>query len=186
MLFDMTSRDGSFSWIQQMLQMRILETDRIVLRQFCQDDLRDLNTWEEAPGERYTALQAQSLLDFCFQSYRKWGMGPWGMLSKKDRMMVGNCGFCRIDFKHNCGEVNYYVARQYRGQGLASEALKAVLEFGFEHIGLARIQARCGPDNISSERVMQKAGMQFERMISTETTKGGFRDEKLYAIARDL
>src|SRR6266404_1624890 len=113
MLFDMTSRDGSvFSWIQQMLQMRILETDRIVLRQFCQDDLRDLNTWEEAPGERYTALQAQSLLDFCFQSYRKWGMGPWGMLSKKDRMMVGNCGFCRIDFKHN-----------WRGQLLRSPAV---------------------------------------------------------------
>jgi hypothetical protein len=72
----MTSRDGSvFSWLQQMLQMRILETERLVLRQFCQDDLRDLNTWEEAPGERYTALQAQSLLDFCFPVNGGWGHG---------------------------------------------------------------------------------------------------------------
>ena len=48
-----------------MLRMRILETERLVLRPFCQDDLRDINTWEEASGERYTELQAQSLLDFC-------------------------------------------------------------------------------------------------------------------------
>jgi [ribosomal protein S5]-alanine N-acetyltransferase len=168
-----------------MLEMRILETERLVMRQFCQDDLKDIKAWEVATGERYTEFQAQSLLDFCFRSYRIWGMGPWGMLLKKDRMMVGHCGFCRIDFKHNCGEVNYHVARQYRRQGFASEALKSVLEFGFEDVGLARIQARCGPDNVSSERVMQKAGMQFIRMISTETTKGGFRDERLYAIARD-
>jgi ribosomal-protein-alanine N-acetyltransferase len=182
----MTSRDESvFSWIQDMLHMRILETERLVLRQFCQDDLKDINTWEEAADEQYTELQAQSLLDFCFQSYRKWGMGPWGMLLKKDGIMVGACGFCRIDFEHNCGEVNYHVTRQYRRQGLASEALKAVLKFGFEDIGLARIQARCGPDNESSERVMQKAGMKFERMISTEISKDAFRDEKLYAIMRN-
>ena len=60
-----------------------------------------------------------------------------------------------------------------------------MLKFGFEEIGLARIQARCSPDNISSERVMQKTGMQFERIISTEISNDESRDENLYAIMRN-
>src|ERR1035438_4670805 len=182
----MTARgESAFSGVQQLLQMPILETKRLVLRRFCQDDLKDICAWEEYAIDPCTQLDAQAFLDFCFQSYSKWGMGSWGMFLKTDRMMVGNSGFCRIDLKQNCGEVNYFVTRQYRRQGLASEALKAMLKFGFEEIGLARIQARCSPDNISSERVMQKTGMQFERIISTETSKDQSRDENLYAIMRN-
>jgi RimJ/RimL family protein N-acetyltransferase len=110
------------------------------------------------------------------------------MLLKNTGGMVGNCGFCHINFNHKRGEVNYYVAPQYRGSGLASEALGALLEFGFGDIGLARIariQARCASDNTGSERVMQKAGMTFDRMIpSCEASKDGSRRDKLYAVIR--
>lgn len=179
------ARELSFLWIQQTLKMQVLETERLLLRQFCQEDLKDVATWQLAASEPPAEFEAQLFLDFCFQSYAKWGMGPWGMLLKKEEAIVGNCGFCKIDFKLNSGEVNYYVAERYRGQGLAPEALGVLLKFGFDDIGLSRIQARCSPDNTSSERVMLKAGMHFERMISSEgSSENGCRDEKQYAMAR--
>jgi ribosomal-protein-alanine N-acetyltransferase len=55
--------------------------------------------------------------------------------------------------------------------------------FGFRDIGLTRIQARCQPDNLSSERVMQKAGMRFEGWIeSAPSAKDPTPKQKLYAI----
>ena len=177
----MSRSEELHSPIRKMLAMPVLESERLVLRQFCQDDLADVISWKGVSNEQ-RSQQAQEFLDFCFQSYRRWGMGPWGMLYKEDQKMVGSCGFCRIDFKTNIGEVNYYVADRYRKQGLATEALQVVIRFGFQDISLAEIRATCTMDNKSSERVMQKAGMQFVRIISSKIAEDRTDSEKLYAI----
>lgn len=164
------------------LKMSDLETERLRLREFRQADLAGVVSWQGS-------LHAEKFLEFCFQSYREWGMGPWAMLLKEGGMIVGNCGFCRISYEHTvgaleyCGEVNYYVAPQFRGEGLATEALRAVLKSGFDEIKLTRIQGRCPPDNLSSERVLQKAGLRFERMIAGAVK--ALPAEKLYAISRE-
>lgn len=165
-----------------LLKMSELETGRLRLREFRQTDLADVARWEGT-------LHAEKFLEFCFQSYREWGMGPWAMLLKETGVIVGNCGFCRISYDRTlgtfeyCGEINYYVAGQYRGEGLATEALRAVLKFGFGDIKLTRIQGRCTPENVSSERVMQKAGLKFERMIVAAGEASP--QDKLYAITRE-
>lgn len=180
----MNRSEDFHSAIRQLLAMPVLESERLVLRQFCQDDLTDLVSWDGVSDERHTH-EAQSFLDFCFQSYRRWGMGPWGMFFKEDQKMVGACGFCRIDFKTNTAEVNYHVAGRYRKQGLATEALQVVIRFGFRDISLAEIRATCTLDNKGSERVMQKVGMQFVRLVnSSKIAKDRARSEKLYAITR--
>jgi len=163
-------------------KMSELETDRLRLREFWQTDLAGVASWEGAP-------HAEKFLEFCFRSYREWGLGPWAILLKERDVIAGNCGFCRISYDRGagvleyCGEVNYYVAPQYRGAGLASEALKAVLKFGFGDLRLTRIQGRCPPENLSSEHVMQKAGLTFERMITA--SEEGSPEQKLYAISRE-
>jgi [ribosomal protein S5]-alanine N-acetyltransferase len=102
---------------------------------------------------------------------------------KETKVIVGNCGFPHVIFKSLCGEVNYYVAPGHRGQGLAPEALKALLKLGFRGIGLTRIQARCELGNLSSERVMQKAGMVFEGLIEdAHSSKDPSPKQKLYVI----
>jgi ribosomal-protein-alanine N-acetyltransferase len=165
------------------LKMQVLETERLVLRKFSQEDLKDIIAWEEAPSAQDAEAQAQEFLNYCFREYRGWGIGPWGMQLKDTRVIVGNCGFPDIIFKSLCGEVNYYVAPKHRGQGLALEALQALLKFGFRDIGLTRIQARCTVDNLSSERVMQKAGMRFEGLIeNAASSKDPGPKQKLYAI----
>jgi [ribosomal protein S5]-alanine N-acetyltransferase len=168
---------------QRKLKMPALETERLVLRKVDQGDLRDILAWENAPSAQNTEVEAQEFLDYCIREYREWGIGPWGMQLKETGVIVGNCGFPDIIFKNLSGEVNYYVAPRHRGQGLAPEALKALLKFGFHDIGLTRIQARCEPDNLNSERVMQKVGMRFEGLIERAPfSKDPSPKQKLYAI----
>jgi ribosomal-protein-alanine N-acetyltransferase len=168
---------------QRKLDMPVLETERIVLRKLDQDDLKDIAAWEDVPIAQSARVQAQEFLDYCFREYRERGIGPWGIQLKETRVIVGNCGLPHVIFKSHCGEVNYYVAPRHRGQGLAPEALKALLKFGFRDIGLARIQARCELGNLSSERVMQKAGMRFEGLIEdAPSLESPIPKQKLYAI----
>jgi [ribosomal protein S5]-alanine N-acetyltransferase len=169
--------------IYRKLKMQVLETERLVLRKLSQEDLKDIVVWEELPSAQQAEIQAQEFLDYCFREYREWGFGPWGIQWKETGAIVGNCGFPHIIFKELCGEVNYYIAPSHRGRGLAPEALQALLQFGFREIGLTRIQARCEPDNLNSERVMQKAGMKFEGFIEhAANSKDSSPKQKLYAI----
>ena len=163
------------------LKMADLETEHLRMRAFQPDDVARIAYWE-------SLAHAEKFIDFCLHSYREWSMGPWALLLT-DGVAVGNCSFCRISYDRAgasfeyCGEVNYYIAPLYRRQGFASEALRAVVKFGFDELRLTRIQGRCAAENLGSERVLQKAGLQFERMIAAAAT--GSPDEKLYAISRE-
>ncbi|WP_368072387.1 GNAT family N-acetyltransferase [Paenibacillus sp. HGF5] len=58
-----------------------------------------------------------------------------------------------------------------------------ILDFGFDELGLVRIEARCHLDNIGSARVMEKTGMRFEGVLRRHIlAKGAFQDVKLYSI----
>jgi ribosomal-protein-alanine N-acetyltransferase len=165
------------------LPMRWLETARLQLRPFCQDDWKHVSEWEEG---FQNVNRAQTFLDFCHDCYQKWGIGPWALVVKQTGVVAGNCGFVRIHFIGNSGEVSYYIRPSHRSCGFASEALKAVLTYGFVDLDLNRIQARCAPDNSASQRVMQRTQMEFERVV---VSNSGFDDRasqnKLYAIMRN-
>jgi [ribosomal protein S5]-alanine N-acetyltransferase len=169
---------------RRLLKMPVLETERLVLRKLDQEDLKDIIAWEAVPGAQNSEVEAQEFLEYCFREYRERGIGTWGMQLKETGAIVGNCGFPHIVFKNRCGEVNYDVTHRHRGKGLAPEALKALLKFGFRDIELIRIQARCDLDNLSSERVMLKVGMRFEGLIEDSLfSKGPNPKQKLYAIS---
>jgi ribosomal-protein-alanine N-acetyltransferase len=170
---------------QRVLEMPVLKTERLVLRKFDSDDLEGVAAWEEASDAHDREAEAREFLKYCFREYRERGIGPWAMQLKETGAIVGNCGLPHIQFRKLCGEVNYYVAGKYRGHGLAAEAVQALLKFGFGEVGLTRIQARCETENISSERVMVKAGMKFERLVDRSSFSKDTRPEqKLYVIQK--
>ena len=77
------------------------------------------------------------------------------------------------------------LSREYWGRGLMPEALRAMIAFGFERMGLNRIEARCIAENAASARVMEKVGMTYEGTLrQREFIKGAYRDMKLYAILK--
>jgi len=161
--------------------MRVLETDRLVLRPFAEGDLEQIATWFEGlMKQQERNATASKFLDHCFREYQRRGIGPWAMVLKVSSEVVGHCGFPHLDERRRIGEVNYMVADPYRRRGLATETVRALLQFGFEDLQLNRIQARCQLENLASERVMQKVGMTFEHRASAVSGA----PEKMYVSIR--
>lgn len=101
-----------------------------------------------------------------------------------DGRLVGAMGL-RIVAAHHRAEAGYWVAREAWGQGIASEALRAVIAHGFDAMGLHRIEAHHYPENPASGRVMEKAGMTREGHLRGVVFREGVpRDNVVYGILR--
>jgi ribosomal-protein-alanine N-acetyltransferase len=94
--------------------------------------------------------------------YAQGGHYEWGLVRRADQAFVGTCGFGAIDVVRRVGDVGYVLAKPYWGQGYATEALAAVLQFGFLRLGLRRIEAQAFPENAASLGVMAKLGMRYQ------------------------
>jgi [ribosomal protein S5]-alanine N-acetyltransferase len=109
----------------------------------------------------------------------------WGIVLRGQDKVVGTCGFTAIGARHARAELGYGLRRDLWGKGLMPEAVRAVVRYGFEKLGLNRIDARCFVENAASARVMEKAGMTFEGVLREQIlAKGRFIDLKMYAILR--
>ena len=81
------------------------------------------------------------------------------------------------------GEIGYLLDLRYWGRGYATEAARAVLDFGFRELDLHRVYATCRPANVASIRVMEKLGMRREAHFRQHRwMKGAWQDSYLYAI----
>ena len=157
----------------------VLKSDRLMLRGMQAKERSDMYEyskdpgvtkyllWSEHPNEAYTRRYLKHVeRRYKKEIYYDWaiiynGDGPSELDAYKGRM-IGTCGFASIDFDNLCGEIGYVLNPEYWGRGIAVEALEKVIEFGFENLGLHRIEARFMEGNDSSRRVMEKVGMTFE------------------------
>lgn len=103
----------------------------------------------------------------------------WAIVLKENGKMIGTIDFNHLNKRTNEADVGYVLHQDYYNQGLMTEALKAVIEFGFRFFGLNKIYARCHPLNFASSKVMAKAGMEFEE---AESDAYGQIEKLVYAI----
>lgn len=80
-----------------------------------------------------------------------------------DRAVIGEAGFHGPPDRTGTVEIGYSIVPEYRGQGLASEATRALIEAAFASPGIRRIIAECLQDNGASLRVLEKLGMRRTR-----------------------
>ena len=95
-------------------------------------------------------------------------------------------GMARIGISepaHRGGDIGYGLRRDRWGSGIATEAARLVVDFGFDRLGLHRIFAYHHPDNVASGRVLQKLGMQREGVLrENQFAHGRWRDSVVYAV----
>lgn len=170
-----------------------LETDRLILRRMTPSDAEAVFAYASDPEvtryvvwDTHRSIQdSRAFLELAVQKYKSGGEPDWGIVYKGDHRFVGTCGFVGWDVDHARAEIGYVLSRKYWGRGLMPEALRAMIAFGFERMGLNRIEARCIAENTASARVMEKVGMTYEGTLrQRELIKGAYRDMKLYAILR--
>ncbi|HEY0320755.1 MAG TPA: GNAT family N-acetyltransferase [Pyrinomonadaceae bacterium] len=147
----------------------MIETERLVLRQFTPDDLDELVQLRADPlVMRYIGDQSREKVEqrlrYYISHYESHGLGMWAVIDKSTGAMVGWCGLIFLDETPEV-EVGYGVARDYWGRGLMTEAARASLRYGFERAGLERIVAVAMPENVASRRIMEKLGMHYEKNV---------------------
>ena len=170
-----------------------LETERLILRKMVLNDAESVFAYaSNSEVSRYTLWEthrsiedSRAFLEFATQKYENGGEPDWGIVYRGNGCLVGACGLVNWEAEHARAEVGFVLSREYWGRGLMSEAVRAILRFGFERMNLNRIEARCIAENAASARVMEKAGMVYEGTLrQREYIKGAYRDIKLYAILK--
>ncbi len=117
--------------------------------------------------------------------YARQELSRWGVVHKVDQKVIGLAGFIDWQIADTRAEIAHLLARNYWGQGYMTEAVRAVLAFGFRKMALNRIEALCEPENIGSVRVLEKVGMQLEGMLREyKFDKGVYHTVGIYAILR--
>ena len=101
-----------------------------------------------------------------------------------DNKVVGSIGVFRLENIHRqTAELGYYVAEEYWGKGIMTEAVKQICEHVFDKSDIIRIYAEPFAYNIASCRVLEKAGFQYEGTLRSNAVKNGkVIDMKLYSL----
>lgn len=172
----------------------ILRTQRLILREILPGDAEavfrirgDYEVTKYNIGPAYETLdQAVGIINSIRESYQDGAEVRWGItLSDGDDSVIGMCGFNYWNRRDSRASMGYDLARAYWGQGIMTEAIAAVIEFGFERMGLNRIEADADTRNIASGRVLEKLGFQREGLQREQFFDGGsFYDLQLFALLR--
>jgi ribosomal-protein-alanine N-acetyltransferase len=98
------------------------------------------------------------------QHWQTYGYGNWGIVPGEEGEIIGWAGLQFLP-ELNETEVGYLLDKPFWGKGYATEAAHASLEFGFDQFAFARLIALVHPDNIASQRVLEKCGMTYVETI---------------------
>lgn len=171
-----------------------IETERLILRKITMEDAADIHRYASNPEvskyvfwEAHHSLGAtEDYIKFILDLYENGKLSPWGIQHKEDGKIIGTVDFVNWQPQHRTAEIGYAFSKEYWGRGMATEAAKALIKFGFSDMDLVRIQAKCLVENAGSERVMEKAGMAFEGVLRKFIfIKGSHYDVKMYSIIKE-
>lgn len=168
--------------------MMILETSRLLLRHFVMTDLdhlfmfySDPDVVKYIPDAPRTYEETKEELEWFMNGHPNFPeLGLWGTIYKETGQFIGRCGLLpwTIDGQQEV-EVAFALSKEYWGQGLGTEVAQALVQYGFETLGLSRLICLIEPQNQASINVATKLGMKFEKEGQDE--KGRFL---IYAIKK--
>ncbi|WP_193726844.1 GNAT family N-acetyltransferase [Paenibacillus guangzhouensis] len=175
--------------------MILIESKRLVVRQFKPEDWRDLHEYlsqesvlEYEPGtvsneEECKSIAKERSKDNLF----------FAVCLKDTNKMIGHIYFSQKEPREFLTwMIGYIFNPSYYGQGYATEACRRILKYGFEELGAHRVIALCNPENIASWRLLERLSMRREGIFMKEvffkTTGNGqpvWQDTYQYAILKE-
>ncbi len=171
----------------------ILETARLRLRPFTPGDAPTVRAlagdarvaattaniphpYPEGLAERWIGRQAEKAARGEFYT--------WAIAREEDDALLGAISL-GVDAAHRRAEIGYWLGVPHWNRGYTTEAARRVVAFGFEGLGLNRVQSTHLPRNPASGRVMEKAGLRYEGLLRGYIVKDGTpEDIAIYALTR--
>ncbi|MGH1364464.1 MAG: GNAT family N-acetyltransferase [Calditrichia bacterium] len=171
----------------------VFHTERLTMRSF---QLSDASEVQRLAGDYaiakttlgiphpYPERAAEEWIGSLAESYRTNQLANFAITLREKKALIGSIGLI-LTLDHKRAEAGYWIGKPYWRNGYASEALGAILYFGFHTLSLNRIHAQVFAGNPSSERVLIKNGLTFEGKLKQHVIKEKkYIDLKQYAILR--
>ena len=172
-----------------------LETERLILRDFVQDDWQRVLEYQSDPlylrYNGWTERTPEAVQDFVGWFLNQQLQEPrikfqLAIILKPNNQLIGNCGVRMDRFDAVEADIGYELDSQYWNHGYATEAASTIVDFGFRQFGVHRIWANCIAENTASAHVLEKLGMKLEgRLRENQYFKGKWWDTLMYAILAD-
>ena len=142
-----------------------LDTDRLLIRNWEKGDWEHFKPIASDPlmlryigdGRTWSKERTRNFVDRQIENYKKQKFCRWKLVHKESNSLMG---FCGLGYFGNTGEIEigWWVAREFWGQGLASEAAAAVMRYGLDELAIKRLISVARPENLPSIRIMEKLG----------------------------
>lgn len=177
------------------LGTRRLETARLILRPFQESDAETMyRNWANDPEvTRFltwkthdSPVATRLLLQLWVERSRHLDEYQWAIELKEIQEVIGSISVGWHEDEIPSANIGYCIGTRWWGQGLTAEALRAVVRYLIEDVGMVRVEAKHDTRNPNSGRVMQKAGMTREGVLrSSGRNNQGLADMVVYSILAD-
>ncbi len=174
-----------------------IRTKRLILRQPTMKDVRwyyeyfsrpEIVWGGGEPGPRDMKAARRQFSEYLVDIYRKRRGFRWIITLKGEGRPIGTLGYYKWSPAAGYqAEMGYDLAKEYWGRGIMSEAMNAVIDFGFEKMGLNRIEVFIMPRNKRSIRMIKHLGFRREGLLRQRYFDefGNFADDILFAMLKD-
>lgn len=174
------------------LGTKTIETSRLILRRFKMEDAQAMyDNWASDPEvSKFLTWPAHSGLEVTnmvlaswVADYEKKDTYQWAIELKSLGQPIGSISVVSHNERAQLVHIGYCIGKAWWHQGIMSEALKAVMDFFFDEVGVNRVETRHDPNNPNSGRVMQKCGMKYEGTLrQSDWNNQGICDACWYAL----
>ena len=173
------------------LDMKELETDRLILRKIKKSDAADMYEYAKNPkvseyltwSAHESCIFTKGYIKFLIKKYKTGEYFDWAVEHKETGKFIGTCGFSTYDEENKKAEIGYVLNPDFHKMGLATEAVRKIIEYALTDLNLHRIEARVIEGNAASEKVVAKCGLTYEGTgIDEMFIKGKYRTIRHYAL----
>lgn len=168
-----------------------LKTERLLLNQPTENDVKTISKILNHDVYSHNTINipfpysdkdAQFWLELCRNGFKNETQYIFAIRLQDTNQLIGGIDL-GIDKRFNKAELGYWIDQDHAGKGYATEAAKAIINFGFHELKLKRIFATYFDFNIASGKVMEKIGMTKEGLLHCHTRKHDvYQNHVLYAI----
>jgi RimJ/RimL family protein N-acetyltransferase len=126
----------------------------------------EISRWTRVP-ENYRESDACAYLHYRYEAIPAGALAPFAIVASEDpdRGLLGSISLMRFAWSHRRAEVGYWLAREARGHGHATRAVSLICRWGFERLGLERIDLLAATGNPASQRVAERSGFTAEAVL---------------------
>lgn len=173
----------------------VLQTDRLILKEITDRDAQNLYNMRSNPEiMKYVDRPVPNNLNEILELIEKMrvmktkGEGiSWGIFKKENPdVKIGNIGLFRIIAEHYRAEIGYMLQQEEQQKGIMFEAMQAVIHYCFNVMKLHSMEANINPENIASQKLLEKAGFVREAYFRENYYfNGRFIDSAIYSLLKN-